>query len=139
MTKQGRTEKQEHRRAWLSAHPARGALIGALYITISLLLTVRPVHAPLRGLAVAAIFSGLIGLGLYFVFRDPSFQNPPDVPEREFGRKLWHKLALAFLVALGGLTIIFAIASQEWGGIVVGGVILLPVIGLTFDRVRARN
>jgi hypothetical protein len=46
-----------------------------------LFIAVWPMQKPLRGIIVAAIFGGLIGLGLFFVFRgDPTLRNE-DAPK----------------------------------------------------------
>ena len=67
--------RSEERRAWLGANPVRGALLSGVVIAAVLFATGWPKDRIVAGVVICGAFGGLIGLGLYFVFRtDPTFK-----------------------------------------------------------------
>lgn len=73
--------RARERAAGFGSHPVRSAALGALGVTVSLVSGFLPRYDLAAVAPFSAIAGGLIGIGLYFVFRtDPQF-HPNDEPD----------------------------------------------------------
>jgi cobalamin synthase len=128
------TEKQLRRRARVHAHPVQASAIGAAVLFVPQFLLSNPTDRPLWKLAVLAVFASLLGFGLFVVFRNPAFVDPSA--DQDFGRKVWHKAALGFLLVLALLTVVASVAAGAWGGLVVAGFLAAVPIAFIVERLR---
>ena len=88
------------RREWLGTHPVRGAIIGAVVLAVALVVSGLPTwDHPLRGIVFAVPACGLIGVGLFFVFRSEGASGEADLTVRVAGEPIGRSGASGVTVA----------------------------------------